>query len=157
MPRSALFAQFSLSTGRLLLRAFRREDAPAFHALTSDPEVMRFLPEDVMTRQEADRILAWLIESYEVNTLEAIRKFSVAVTLRDTGRLIGWCGLGPLDYDPSRIELYYGISPSFWKQGYATEAAQAILRFGFDVLCLQEIVAVVSPANIASVSSIRSS
>jgi ribosomal-protein-alanine N-acetyltransferase len=126
------------------------EDSAALHSIVSQPGVMRFLPEDVMSREEVDEILAWLIESYDVNTPEQIRKFSVAV-LTDAGRLVGWCGLGPLEYDESQIELYYGISQPDWGHGYATEAAEAILHYGLDVIRLPEIVAVVSPANPASI------
>ena len=82
--------------------------------------------------------------------MEQIRKFTTAVVLRETDRLIGWCGLGPLDFDESEIELYFGLSTEHWGKGIATEAGVLMLDCGFRRLDLDRIVAVVQPGNVAS-------
>jgi ribosomal-protein-alanine N-acetyltransferase len=146
-----MFKTIHIETERLLIRPFTLADLPAFHAMVSHPEVMAFLPEDIMSLEEAKGILSWLIESYAVNTREAIRKFTVAVVHRNSGKIIGWVGLGPLEFEPTEIELSYGISQEHWGNGFATEAALAMLEYGFDVVGLERIVAVTHPENIASV------
>jgi ribosomal-protein-alanine N-acetyltransferase len=145
-----MFNDLYIETERLVLRCFRMDDLPAFLALVGQPEVMEYLPEDVMKLEEARDTLNWIIESYGVNTPDQIRKFTVAVARNRSNEIIGWCGLGPLEFDPERIELYYGISYPDWGKGYATEAARAMLRYGFEMVGLREIVAVVNRENLAS-------
>jgi RimJ/RimL family protein N-acetyltransferase len=73
----------------------------------------------------------------------------LAVTERETGRLIGEAGLQYLEEGPD-IEVGYTLARAAWGRGYATEAAGAILRWGFAGLRLHRIVAVADPANAAS-------
>ena len=77
-------------------------------------------------------------------------KFSAAVTLLPEGELVGWCGLGPLPTEESEIEIYYGLSSAAWGRGIATEAAAALLGYGFESAGLERIVAIVRPENPAS-------
>ena len=63
--------------------------------------------------------------------------------------IIGFAGLRPFG-DPERIELLYGLSSSHWGQGFATEAAAAVLRVAFDELGLGEVWAGADPPNAAS-------
>jgi ribosomal-protein-alanine N-acetyltransferase len=64
-------------------------------------------------------------------------------------KLIGWCGLAPLD-KTDEIEIGYGIAKEYWGRGLTTEAAAATIRYGFEELKLNQIVAVAMPENIAS-------
>ena len=68
---------------------------------------------------------------------------------RATRAFIGFCGLQYLD-NTSEIEVGYRLAKRFWEMGLATEAAGATLRYGFDELGLDRIVAVVHPENVAS-------
>ncbi len=145
-----MFKDLHIETEHLVLRCFRMDDLPAFHAIVRQPEVMEYLPEDVMQLEEARDILEWIVECYDVNTPDRIRKFTAAVTLHTCDEVIGWCGLGPLEFDTGRIELYYGISSSYWGKGYGTEAAKAMLAYGFETIGLKELVAVVNRDNLAS-------
>jgi RimJ/RimL family protein N-acetyltransferase len=126
------------------------KDLPELYAISSEEEVMRYLPEGVMSLGQTEKALRWIIECYRINTPEKIAKFSVGVVEKKTGRLIGWCGLGPLEFDESEIEIYYGLSRSYWGQGMTTEAAKALLSYGFETIGLNKIVAIVKPENIAS-------
>lgn len=145
-----MFVDLHLETERLILRAYTMEDLPDLHAIVSQEEVMRDLPEGVMNLEQTDKALRWIIDCYDKNTPEKIVKFSVGVVEKDTGRLIGWCGLGPLEFDESEIEIYYGLSRPHWGQGITTEAAKALLHYGFQAIGLDKIVAIVKPENIAS-------
>jgi ribosomal-protein-alanine N-acetyltransferase len=126
------------------------KDLPDLHDIVSQEEVMRDLPEGVMSLEQTEKGLRWIIECYGKNTPEKIVKFSVGVVEKDTRKLIGWCGLGPLEFDKSEIEIYYGLSRPHWGRGITTEAAKALLHYGFQTIGLDKIVAIVKPANIAS-------
>lgn len=151
----AMFRDLHLETTSVIIRPFTMGDAAALHAILRQEDVMRFLPESVMSLEEVREILAWIIDCYDKNSPEQIIKFTVAVTLRDTGELIGWVGLGPLDFEPSQIELFYGMDKAFWGRGLATEAARAMLGYGFNKLGRPRIVAVVHPDNAASIGVIE--
>jgi ribosomal-protein-alanine N-acetyltransferase len=64
--------------------------------------------------------------------------------------LIGFCGFWHF-HEPPELELLYGIAPDHWHKGLATEAANAMIRYGFDVLRFERIVASTDAANTASV------
>ena len=146
------FADARIETPRLVLRPFERREVDAFCEIAGQEEVLKFLPStDRMTRNELEGVFRWLVDCYETNTVDKIRKFTLAVILRQAGELVGWCGLGPLEYDESEIELYFVISHERWGIGLATEAAQALLEYAFDPLGLRRVVAVAAPENRGSV------
>jgi ribosomal-protein-alanine N-acetyltransferase len=144
-----------LETGRLLLRPFDLQDSDSLHGILRQEEVTRYLPEDVMSLEEVKRIVEWLTECYQKNTPGHIVKLTLAVVWKEDQRIIGWCGLGPLEFNPRDIEIYYGLSKEYWGKGIATEAAKAMLRYAFDNIKLDKIVAVTHPDNIASVKIIE--
>ncbi len=81
--------------------------------------------------------------------IETDREVSLAVTLRDSGRLIGGIGLRLVEQQ-QHAELGYWLGVPYWGNGYATEAAQEILRYGFVQLNLHRIFATHFKANLAS-------
>jgi ribosomal-protein-alanine N-acetyltransferase len=145
-----VFKDVCLETDRLFLRALRLDDAHAIHVLVADPNVMKYLPGDMMSLKQVTKAIAWLLDCYERNTPERIIKFTVAIMGKETGQVIGWCGLGPLDVSPEDVELFYGLSKAYWRKGLATEAASAMLEYGFGTIGLDKTVAVVGPENVAS-------
>jgi ribosomal-protein-alanine N-acetyltransferase len=146
-----MLRDINLETARLVIRPFTMDDLQVLHAILSQETVMEYLPEDVPSLEEVEQILDFVTDCYTRNTPKDIIKFTVAVVDKATGRLIGWVGLGPLEFDADRIELYYGLAETYWGRGLATEAGWLMLDFGFRSLALPEIVAVVDPENKASV------
>ena len=146
------FSSARIETPQLLLRPFVRKDFPAFAAIATQREVLEFLPStDRMTLEELEEVFAWLIECYNTNTNNRIRKFTLALTLKESGDVVGWCGLGPLEYDESQIELYFVIGRDHWGKGIATESSRALLEYAFGVLGLVRVVAVADPRNRAAI------
>ncbi len=145
-----MFRDVCLETDRLLLRTLRLDDAHAIHRLVADPDVMKYLPGDMMSLGQVTETIAWLLDCYARNTPERIIKFTLAIVAKETGHVIGWCGLGPLDVSPEDIEVFYGLSKVYWGKGLATEAAKAMLEYGFGTIGLDRIVAVVGCQNVAS-------
>jgi RimJ/RimL family protein N-acetyltransferase len=76
-----------------------------------------------------------------------------AAVVRDTRELAGWVGLAVPEFLPEilpAVEVGWRLGKQFWGRGYATEAGAAWLRYGFDVLGLDEIVSIYEPDNVAS-------
>ena len=126
-----------IETERLLIRPFTVDDSEDLLAIWSDPANERFIgatpPESIDDlRAGIERGMPW------------------GVWERETGELVGDCGLF-FDDGHGAWELAYGFRRDRWGRGYATEAARACVRYGFDELGLDKIVADVDPANIASV------
>ncbi|GAB4040401.1 GNAT family N-acetyltransferase [Spirosoma gilvum] len=137
----------NLYTPRLLLRPWRPEDAEPFAAMNADPEVMEHFPA-CLTQAESDALM------------ERIRHFMTtngwglwAVELPGQASFIGYCGLQPVPFEAPftpAVEIGWRLARPYWGKGFAYEAAQAVMTFGFDTLKLAEIVSFTIPANVRS-------
>jgi RimJ/RimL family protein N-acetyltransferase len=137
-----------LETARLRLRPFTPEDAADHLRLYADPRVTRYLGGGPFVGEEAARRSARALDHFVRHWSE--RGFGVWAVLEQTsGRVIGQCGLNRL---PERedIEVLYALERGSWGRGLAPEAAGAAIRYGFDVVGLDRIVAVVRHANVGS-------
>lgn len=131
-----------IKTERLLLRMYRTEDLETVYKLCSDPNITRFFPDYYSI--EKDYVLGSL-----PRRLERWRKQGfgqLGVFDKSNGKLIGYSGLQYLDSTPE-VEIYYGFFKDYWGKGIATEAAKANLRYGFEEIKLDRIVAVTHPEN----------
>ena len=76
-----------------------------------------------------------------------------AVILRDSGELIGYCGIFPIVvHNEPEMELGYRLGRSFWGRGLATEAARAAVEYARDTLGLRRLIALIDPGNTRSVA-----
>lgn len=124
-------------TPRLVLRDFTLEDLPAYQAHQEDPRYTEFYgPGETgphFTRSLVERFIQWAAEAPR-------RNYQLAAVLREgPGELIGSCGVRLHGCEPGQGEFGLGLAPKHWGRGFATEAAGAILDFGFRELGLQEI------------------
>jgi RimJ/RimL family protein N-acetyltransferase len=136
----------TLSTERLLLRPWRTDDYEPFFAINSEPAVVRHL--SPITREGSDAMM----ERVGRHFAEHGWGFW-ALEDRASGTLIGMCGLATLgDHLPFApgVEIGWRLSEPWQGKGLAREAAEAALRFGFETLGLNRIVAFTTPANTAS-------
>lgn len=78
-------------------------------------------------------------------------RFQLAITLHDTGDLIGNCGVRKTAVDALDAELGYEIAPDHWGNGYATEAARAMLGFAFEGLGVHRVAAWCVAENAGSI------
>lgn len=117
--------------------------------LMQDKELFRYLNMEVMNFEEYKELFNWLILSYNKDFHEDF-KYSFNITLKENGVHIGWCGIGRLDYDIKRKEIYYLIGRKYWENGYAKEATMAVLNYAFNTIGLNEVVALCKSENIAS-------
>ena len=133
-------------TPRLILRQFTETDAPLILGLNSDPEIVKYVHEPTLkTVEEAEKILTGIIlPQYKSN----LGRW--AIHTKDNMDFIGWCGL---KYRPEldEIDLGYRLMQQAWGKGFATEAAQYSLDYGFAKLNLKLITGRAHIENIGSI------
>jgi RimJ/RimL family protein N-acetyltransferase len=122
-------AEFRLETERLVLRSWREADREPFAAMSADPEVMQHL-NGVISPVESDAIIARLRQGdrEQSHTFWAIER-------RTDSAMLGFCGLRrgghPDTPVPIELEIGWRLARHAWGQGYAREAAQAALDWGW--------------------------
>ena len=159
-----------LATSRLIIRPFVLDDLQAIH------QILDIELEPEYSRTSLDERAQWL--QWSVLNYEALAKLyqppygDRAVVLKSTGQLIGACGfvpcLMPFEQLPAfsqpssrpglastEFGLYYALSPAHHRQGYATEAATALIEYAFSELRLKRVVATTAYGNVASMGVMR--
>jgi RimJ/RimL family protein N-acetyltransferase len=140
----------SIETERLLLRMPSAADVAPLAAFIEDPEFVRYVPKSKVVRTAQERAER-LIDSYQRRWEEQpLNAMGWSAARKSDGQFIGICGLEGVP-DTADGEIDYRLGPPYWGQGYATEAARAMVRFGFEQTAWERLVAAVVPANAASV------
>jgi ribosomal-protein-alanine N-acetyltransferase len=124
------------------------DDLDDLAAIYRDPEVRRYFPEGALTYQETKEELEWIIDVYYGRYGFGL----LATTSRETDELVGRCGLLPWTIEgQSEIEVAYLLAREHWGQGLGTEAARAVLDYGFEELGLSRLICLIDPGNDASI------
>lgn len=131
-----------IETPRLYLREWITEDAENFFELNSDPEVIKFTGDSPFKSIEDTREF---VRNYDAFKKEGMGRW--VCILKETGENIGWCGLR---IKPEGVDLGYRFFRKYWNKGFATEAGQGCLEFGFRNLGLNKIIAHAMIENKAS-------
>lgn len=142
-----------LTTNRLILRTWKESDTPLMAAINSDPLVMQHFPElqDITATQA---LINRINQHYE--------KFGYslyAVEIKETHEFIGFVGLNQPEFIIPNfvphslpiVEIGWRLSSKHWGNGYAPEAASAVLHYAFTELNLAEIISFTVPANLKSI------
>jgi RimJ/RimL family protein N-acetyltransferase len=137
-----------LETRRLILRRQTLSDLDDLFALYCDSEIIRYIPDAPRNIKETQEELEWHMNGHpkraELGLWATIHK--------ETGKFIGRCGLLPWTIDgQDEIEVAYMISKAFWGQGLGSEAAQAILDYGFENLNFTRLICLIDKDNLASI------
>jgi ribosomal-protein-alanine N-acetyltransferase len=121
---------------RLVLREFEANDWRAVLNYQTDVRYTRCYPPAERSEREArafvDRFIAWQAEEPRI-------KYQLAITLKAEGRLIGNCGLRMTEAGAHEAELGYELNPDYWGRGCVTEAAAALVEWGFAQLGLHRV------------------
>jgi len=137
----------ALHTPRLHLREFVESDATEANLYEADPDVVRYATHGPRSPAES---LAYIQGVRAEAQTSKRRIFEFALVRNDDSWLIGRCGLKLSDAEQSEAALWYMLARDAWGQGYAVEAAQAVLAFGFEELRLHRIFVDIDPRNSAS-------
>ncbi|WNG38374.1 GNAT family N-acetyltransferase [Archangium violaceum] len=135
-----------LRTSHLLLRPLGPEDEESLFRLLNEPRVRHYLCDDLPVSRE-------MVQEHLAHSQQSFRErgfglFSLFLK-EQPGTFIGFTGLGRID-GGEEVEVWYALAPEHWGRGLATEAAEAMLRFGFEQLGLKEIWAGADLDNAAS-------
>lgn len=135
----------TIQTDRLMIRESSGRDFSRIYAMLLSEGRALFYPVSEDENEELEKYLAYIHTVYPVFGIGLC-----SVVLRDTGEVIGWCGLQPIgdeDTPMGRIELGYLIGRQWRGRGYACEACRAILDFAFRRLGLDEVYAQIDERN----------
>lgn len=135
-----------MRTARLFLRPYQRTDIDTLHRLWTDPGVRQYLWDDrIIPRQLAAGVVEGSLTDWTTHGLG-----QWVVCRPGSDEVIGFCGFrwGEAGTPP---ELLYGLSPTYWGRGLATEAARAVLTYAFQQLGIERVWAATDPPNVASI------
>jgi len=135
----------TLTTQRLSLRPYTSADVEPLHRLLNEGDVLRYFPNPLPPpREQVERIVNHILAHWQEQGFGWW-----ALEQQADPHLMGWCGLTYLP-ETGETEVAYCLGKAYWGQGFATEAAMATLRFGFERLALPRIIGLVHPDNGAS-------
>lgn len=139
-----------LETERLMLRQMTQDDLPALCRILQDEEVMYAYEHAFSDAEAAD----WLNRQLQRYKDDGFGLW--AVILKESGELIGQCGLTMQDIPEGRVvEIGYLFRKDCWHKGYATEAAIGCKEYAFDILGVSKVYSIIRDNNIASQSVAR--
>lgn len=137
-----------LQTKRLLLREFVSDDWTAVHTYHSDPLYQRYYHWTERSEADAREFVQMFLDWQQARPRT---KFQLAIIHQEKGHLIGNCGIRINDSEQREANIGYELDSRYWGNGYATEAARAILQFGFERLKMRRIWAECVADNVSSV------
>ena len=125
-----------IETVRLVLRDFTPDDEPAMYAIRHDPRFLEFYDDDLGT-PEATHRLHGLFLDYQREVPR--RRFQLAITLHGSDTPIASAGIRRKPDNDFEADIGYELAVAHWGHGYATEAATAMVAYGFETLALHRI------------------
>lgn len=138
---------FEIRSGRVILRDWRDSDLPAWIAMNADPEVMRYFVSTVTPEQST-------AEANRIRARSAVDGFTFwALEIPGVTDFAGFVGLIRTGYETPFtpcVEVGWRLAKAYWGKGYASEAAQLALAYGFETLGLDEIVSMTTLTNLPS-------
>jgi [ribosomal protein S5]-alanine N-acetyltransferase len=134
----------AIETTRLLLRNFNKDDAEPLREMIVQKESSEYAPYDYewpTALDEIKRITAWF----------ASEDHYIAICLKETGKLIGYIGLNPVQGSESCVfDLGYCFNSDYHGQGYASEACRAVIEYAFSDLKAESLTCGTAAANTPS-------
>jgi [ribosomal protein S5]-alanine N-acetyltransferase len=139
-----------LETERLVLRPLSADEADSLHRISNEPNVLLYLWDNELVSEATIKSL--IAQSDRMFSKEKIGVFSIRMRGRDD--LLGFCGfvrLGGME----ESELWYELTQKVWGRGLATEAARACVRYAFEDVGMERVIAGADAPNTASLRVIE--
>lgn len=134
-----------IETDRLILRPLTLNDAQDVFEWVGDPIVNRYMQYSLYT--DIEQVKEWIAQIKEEDC-------EYAFELKDTGKVIG-AGCIKFSAEENAYSLGYNLNRNYWKKGYTTEAAKALIQWAYDTLGARDFIAMHANDNIASGNVIR--
>ena len=142
-------AKIFIETERLILREIIPEDAEAFFAMDSNPEVVKYVGTKPLTHiSQSVEMIENIRNQYTENRIGRW-----AAINKEDGKLVGWSGLKlikEINNHKNIHDLGYRFTPEYWGKGYATETSIAVLNYAFNEMKLDQVFAYADVENDAS-------
>ena len=135
-----------LECDRIILRKMDRSFADDMFEYASNPAVTKYLTWDV----HPNRRFSYNYLGYVNSPHRTGEFFDWAITMRDSGKMIGTCGFTRFNFSSYSAEIGFVLNPKYWGYSIAPEASRRVIRFGFDTLELHRIEARYMENNIQS-------
>jgi ribosomal-protein-alanine N-acetyltransferase len=135
----------TLETSHLFLRPWTLEDADELFHILQEPDILEYFPPTTFTLEKTQHYINHQLKHWQERGYG-----HWAVTLKNDSRLVGWDGLEYLP-ETGENEVAYLLSHQAWGRGFATQAALAAVRYGFETAGLGAIIGLVHPGNIGSI------
>lgn len=132
-----------IKTDRLLLRLLTLEDFENSAKLQGDPEVRRFFPGGVFTKEQSFIRIKELITKFETKGIPTL-----VIHIPETGEFVGRCGFGLVE--TGEVEIGYMLHKEYWGKGYATEVVTALLKWAKENISADYIIGFTTFDNLAS-------
>ncbi|MCL1127550.1 GNAT family N-acetyltransferase [Shewanella surugensis] len=133
----------SISSERLTFRLLHKNDIKYMFLLSSDPDVMQFFPSGVLNLKETQDRLDSFLRGYDEHNLPVFLLFD-----QKTGGFVGRAGFSLINN--IEVEVGYVLQKKYWKQGFATEALEALLLWSKDNVDFNKIIAMAPTDHVAS-------
>ncbi|MCA0199277.1 MAG: GNAT family N-acetyltransferase [Proteobacteria bacterium] len=137
-----------ITTRRLHIREYVVADIPTVFQYVNDAAYWQYQRSEAPTAQQLDTLLKWVVSEQAAKPRLA---YFLAATRKDTGEIIGEAVLKIVNPAERQAELGFGVAPRFWKQGFGTEIATALLDVAFSQLKMHRVSAQCSPENKGSI------
>ncbi len=134
-----------LETSHLVLRPWSLDDSQGLFRILQEPGILNYFPSTEYTLEKTRGYITHQLGHWQERGCG-----HWAVTLKEDLSLVGWDGLEFLP-ETDENEIAYLLSHRVWGHGFATEAAQAALKYGFETAGLTEIIGLVHPENRSSI------
>ena len=133
-----------INTERLNIKPFSMDDADIIYRLYSDREIMKYMPNDYMTMEDARKHTEKIVDDWQqIPPVDC----EMLVSLKSAGRKIGRCAIH-IDGDAAMIGWL--LIQEEWNKGYATEITEALISYCINTLKLSRVWALCNPENIGS-------
>lgn len=136
-----------IETNRLIIREVNEGDFKSIHTYASKPEVTKYLPfgpnNEIDTKFFIEKVMNYKDQNPRCD-------YEFAVVLKENNTLIGGCGIHIASINNKEGFVGYCFDNEFWGKGYGSEAANAVINFGFNKLNLHRIYGTCHPDNIGS-------
>lgn len=135
-----------IESDRLRISPWSIDDLSDAIRLWGDPEVMKFI--DIRGGLNHEQVRDKLNQEIDRQTNHGVQYWKVS--LKSAGAVIGCCGLRPYDLEKRIYEIGFHIMSAYWGKGFATEAANAVIRYAFETMKVPKLFAGHNPKNLAS-------
>jgi ribosomal-protein-alanine N-acetyltransferase len=137
-----------LKTRRLIIRDYAEDDWPAVYAYVKDPKFWQHQAGEPPTEERVKALVQWAVQE---QAMAPRINYYLAVAEQSSGTIIGEAVLKVVPPGHGQGEIGFGVAPSAWRKGYATEISRALVDIAFTALGLHRIAAQCAPENKGSI------